>query len=45
MTTLSGSHAIAGAAVAVISSLGDALAIVMMVWVAVGRPPLRRVGR
>ena len=41
IATLSGSHVIAGAAVAV-SSLGSALAIAMMVGVAVGRPPWSR---
>jgi hypothetical protein len=41
ITTLSGSHVIAGAAVAM-SSLGSALAIAMMVGGGVGRPPWPR---
>ena len=41
ITTLSGSHVIEGAAVAM-SSLGSGLAIAMMWWVAVGRPPWPR---
>ena len=41
MTTLCGSHAIAGAAAAM-SSLGSALAIAMMVGGVLGRPPWSR---
>jgi hypothetical protein len=39
MTTLSGNHVIAGAAVA-LSSLGSALAIAMVVGAGGGAPPL-----